>query len=1162
MTKINKIQINGFKSFANKTEILLGDKFNCVLGPNGSGKSNVLDAVCFVLGRLGSKSLRAEKSTNLIYNGGKKAKPAKQGEVHIFFDNKNKIFPVESEEVKISRIIKKSGQSKYKIDGKTRTRNEVLDLLGRARIDPNGFNIILQGDITRFCEMSPLERRKILEQISGIGIYEERKHKANLELEKVDKKLNDANIVLSERKQHLRELKKDRDYALRFKELKEKTSSNKATYLDMQIRKQTKESDKLNSQVKDFETKLGRTEENIAKFRQEIGDKKTELEEINKEIEKKGEKEQVELNQQSTDLRVNLEKQKNRMNTLKDEIAKIEQRKDQLMEDISENSGKIKELEKEKEKILEKRKAKDNELEEVEKKIEIFKKKNKIDQQAEIEKEMDSLEKDIEKEQENIQKIRAEQQELMREKDRTELQIENIDHQVSKVKEIEKEHKQQIGDLKDKKKKFKKTTLELNKYLEEDSHIAAKIASVRKQLAARQEEQAKLKARNIHALERASGDMALKKILERKKSVKGIHGTVAELGKVKSKYSRALEVAAGGRINSMIVENDKVAADCIKYLKEKKFGVVTFIPLNKIKSAEIRPDKKELAKKEGVHDLAINLVDFDKKYEKAFSYVFGDTLVVDDIETARQIGIGKARMVSLDGDLADHSGIMRGGFRVRKAGSFVEKDVVDNLDSLQKGIGELENNLELLQKEREGNEKKIQELRLEKHNLEGEVIKLEKTLHLDESDLDANKQKKEELQKNLNETKKKTEGVQAKIASTNKSLAELKIKKQQLRGKISELRDPNLVAELSAFEESRQKVRDEVGDLNNKLAQIRGQMELFSPEKSRTYEIIKQHEKEEKDFKEEIKELQKVIKEKEKALKEMDKKITKFHSAYKNLFSKRDKIQNESQARENRIDSLRDQSRKIEIEMNKLSLKRAEVNARLSGLQKEFENYKDAKILRGKSEEDLKKEIDKFEKMMATMTAVNMKALQIYEEVEREYNKLLEKKEILINERKKVEELMREIEGKKKDQFMVKFKQVNDHFQKFFQTLSSKGNAYLELENPEQPFEEGVNIKVRLTGQRYLDIKSLSGGEKTMTALAFIFAIQEHEPHSFYILDEVDAALDKHNSEKLAKLVREYADKAQYLMISHNDGVIAEADNLYGVSMDEHGVTKIVSLKI
>lgn len=1160
MTKINKVQINGFKSFATKTELLFGDKFNCVLGPNGSGKSNVLDAICFVLGRLGSKSLRAEKSTNLIYNGGKKAKPAKQGEVHIYFDNKSKVFPYEEEEIKVSRIIKKTGQSKYKINGKTRTRNEVLDVLGRARIDPNGFNIILQGDIVRFCEMSSMERRKILEQISGIGLYEEKKHKATLELEKVDKKINDAEIVLSERKQHLRELKKDRDYALRFKDLKDKINSNKATYLDIQIRRQTKDSESLNAQIKDSETKLKKIEENILDLRKEIGDKKTTLSETNKEIEEKGEREQVELNKQATEVRVELEKRKVRLNTVKDEIAKIKKKKDQLLEDISENTDQIKELEKEKEQVSIKKKTKEKELEEIEKKIEFFKKKNKVDEQADIEREIDATEKEIEKKEEEIQKIRLEQQDLLREKDRLEIQIENIDQQVKKVKEVEKENKQQIIDLKNKKERFKKATLELNKLLEEDSSLAAQVAQERRRLVQKQEDQAKLKARSIHVVERVSGDLALKKILERKKTSRGIYGTVAELGKVKSKYSMALEVAAGPRINSVVVEDDKVAADCIKFLKEKRFGVVTFIPLNKIKAPEMR--SLDLMKEKGVHGLALDLIDFDKKYQKAFSYVFGDTLVVDDIDTARQIGIGKARMVSLDGDLADQSGVMRGGFRSKRAGSFVEKDVVDDLDSLDKEIFNIENHVKLLETKREEQEKKIQNLRLEKLDLEGEVLKLEKTLHLDDSDLEASRNKKEDLQKALGEVKKRTDSINNQISEVNKELANFKIKKQNLRNKVSELRDPNLVAELSAFEESRQKVRDEVGDLSNKVAQIKGQITLFSPESSRTNEIIKQHDKEEAAFTEEVKQLQVLIKEKEKELKEMDKTLVRFHSAYKGLFSKRDKIQTEIQGRESRIDSLRDQSRRVEIDSNKVSLRRAEVNAKLSGLHKEYEHYKEAKILRGKSEEELKIEINKFEKMMATMTAVNMKALEIYDEVEREYTKLLDKKEILITEKKKVEELMTEIEGKKKEQFMVKFKEVNEHFQKFFLTLSRKGSAYLEIENPEKPFEEGINIRVRLQGQRYLDIKSLSGGEKTMTALAFIFAIQEHEPHSFYILDEVDAALDKHNSEKLAKLVREYADRAQYLIISHNDGVISEADNLYGVSMDEHGVSKVVSLKI
>ena len=244
-----------------------------------------------------------------------------------------------------------------------------------------------------------------------------------------------------------------------------------------------------------------------------------------------------------------------------------------------------------------------------------------------------------------------------------------------------------------------------------------------------------------------------------------------------------------------------------------------------------------------------------------------------------------------------------------------------------------------------------------------------------------------------------------------------------------------------------------------------------------------------------------------------------------------------------------------------MSLKNAEIKARMAGLEEEFVRYKEHAILKDKTVEECKKEIAKFEVMLGQMSAVNMKALEIYEEVEKQYNELVEKREGLLKEQTDVLTLMNEIETKKKDHFMKTFDHANENFQRIFVNLFSKGKAYLELENKDKPFEGGLAIKVKLTGNRFMDIKSLSGGEKTMTALSFIFAIQEYQPASFYILDEIDAALDKHNAQTLAKLIRDYVHKAQYIVISHNDAVISEADTLFGVSMKE-GVSKVTSLKI
>jgi len=243
MTKINKMVMKGFKSFGNRVELEFGNKFNCILGPNGAGKSNVLDALCFVLGKGSAKGLRAERAANLVYNGGKKKEPAKQGHVSIYFDNTKKVFPTEDDHVKLTRIVKKTGQSVYKINDETRTRTQILDLLAIANIDPDGYNIILQGDIVRLVEMSATERRLIIEDIAGISVYEEKKMKALKELDKVEDKLNEAEIILSERQTYLKELKKDRDQALKYKDVADKLKRSKATHVHIQVKNRNEKRD-------------------------------------------------------------------------------------------------------------------------------------------------------------------------------------------------------------------------------------------------------------------------------------------------------------------------------------------------------------------------------------------------------------------------------------------------------------------------------------------------------------------------------------------------------------------------------------------------------------------------------------------------------------------------------------------------------------------------------------------------------------------------------------------------------------------------------------------------------------------------------------------------------------------------------------------------------
>ncbi len=1163
MTKINKIILQGFKSFAKRTELLFGDQFNVVLGPNGSGKSNVGDALCFVLGRGSSKSLRAEKSANLIYNGGKTKTPAKYAEVSIFFDNEKKTFPIEEKEIKLTRLVKQNGNSIYRINNKKHTRQEVLDLLAHGRINPDGFNIILQGDIVQFIEMPPVERRKIIEEIAGISVYEEKKEKAVRELENVEQKIKDAELILNERKGHLHELKKERDHALKFKELRDKVNENKATYLKLQIDKKQQLLDDLQNKIDHAKEKLQQKEQEIAGYKKKNDDLRKEGERITKEIEEKGEREQVMLHREVEQLKVALATNKTRIENCQHEIAKVSTRKEQLAHDLKEMAERVKSLEEKKRLLAKQRMEKGQELAKIDASLAQFRTKHGIENATQIEKEIEEIDKKAEAYEKEIQDARQQQQHFLRRKDQIEYELKTLDARLEKVHQIEQEQGSQMTALKGKKELFKKTTVELNTCLAEDSSFATRLADSRKRLHDASEYHAKIRAQTAGMQERLAGELAIKKILELRQQKRGIYGLVSELGEVNSKYAAALEVADGNKITSIVVDDDKVAAECIKYLKENRLGIATFLPLNKMKPVKIDPETKACLTARGTHGLALDLVTFEPKFKQVFSYVFGNTLVVDDIDTARRIGVGRVKMVTLDGDLADISGAMKGGFRKKERTGlgFQQKELMKDLHDAEKEIAEMQNLTEVLERKRKENEERIITLRKTKAELEGEVISLEKSLHLESHDLETALGGKDALLGEMKKVDKDLQGVEERITAINRELALQKIKRQELRTRISQLHNPTLVAELKSFEETRAAVREAIITYDAEGKNIEEQIALSLPEREKILGIIKQHEKEVEHFQDESKKLAEKVQEDEKMLQRREEQAQAFYQKYKALFAEQQKIQNEMTSNDQKADEHRDYARKIEIEMNTHSLEHAQIKGEFAGLATEFEQYK-AVPRSDKPEHVLKQEIEKYERLVENLGSVNMRALEVYETIEKEYNALLDKKETLKTEKEAVVVLIAEIETKKTDIFMKSFDVLNTHFQQIFSTLSTKGEASLALEKPDHIFDEGVLIKVRLTGAKFLDIRGLSGGEKTLTALAFIFAIQEYQPHYFYVLDEVDAALDKHNSEKLAQLIRQYTQKAQYLVVSHNDALISEADYLYGVSMDEHGMSNVTSLRL
>ncbi len=1160
MTKINRMVFNGFKSFAKRTELVFGNNFNVVLGPNGSGKSNLIDGICFVLGRISSKSMRAEKLSYLIYNGGKTKKPANKAEVSIFFDNSSNIFPIAESIVKITRMVNQKGQSVYRINDERRTRMQVIETMSAAKINPDGYNIILQGDIIRFVEMSPEERREMIEDIAGIGIYEEKKKKALSELEKVEGRLKEAEILLAERKAYLRELKQDRDQALKYKEVHDKIKQSKATLLYLQIKRKNEQKAEIDGSAGEVREQIEKLQQEISSTKREIQEKKGEIKNIAEEIDRKGEREQVELHKSVEDLKVEIATKKNRITSCDAELQKIRQRKEQLQKDSEDMELRINELKAEKQDMEKQKKEKIREETGLLRSVEKLRQQNKVDDLADIELKIEEIDKETDKRQGELQQMVEQKQNLLREKDKLEVHIQNADDSIKKVKELEKESKAELESLNAGRNEFKNCVLELNKILNEDSGLAARLGEAKRNLARKEEEIARINAKKITIRERDSANNAVQAVLALKGKIDGIYDKVSELGSVNSQYAQALEVAAGPRINSIVVQNDEVAAECIKHLKKNKLGIATFLPLNKLKSETEKTDLKE---GKGVHGLAVDLVSYEPKFKKVFQYVFGNTLVVDSIDVSRRLGIGKHRMVSLDGDLAELSGAMHGGYRAKKPETgFMQQELTKELIDCEKQAAELQTLIAGIEARRKECEQRISELKNRKAELEAAMIKSEKMLHLEASSGEEAERVKGEFSKSIAKTGNELAELQLKIAEKSKEVALLKNNRQELRDKIGKLRSPALLAELNAFEQKRKELRDEIlrmeSEIKNSDTRIN---EIFAQEKEKIGKIIQQLGKEETEFENEKEGLKKLISERSVNLRETEEKAAEFYAQYKALFSKKDKTSEELQRAEERAIRKEEQIRVLEIRVNNSSIKTAEIAGELAALEEEFRQYADVQLLQNAAEETLKAEVSKFERSLALMGNVNLKALEIYDEVERQYNSLLQKKESLEGEKNDVMSMINEVELKKKDLFMETFSKVNQNFQKVFESISTKGAAYLMIENEQNPFEAGVRIKVRITGEKYLDIRGLSGGEKTLTALSLIFAIQEFEPASFYVLDEVDAALDKKNSEKLAQLIKKYSENAQYVVISHNDTVVSEADILYGVSMDEHGMSNMIGIK-
>jgi len=952
MTYIKKLVMQGFKSFSKKTEVPLENTLNVIIGPNGSGKSNISDALCFVLGRLSIKSMRASKAANLIHNGGKGGSPADLAMVELVMDNINGTFPISAQEVSISRTVKKNGSSVYRINGAAKTRQEVLELMAQAGIDPNGFNIIMQQEISKFIEMHHEERRQIVEQVAGISVYEDKKHKSLLELGRTDEKIKEVGTILHERASYLKNLNKERSEALNHEKLKKSIEKDKAALLFRKLEDKRKEGDHVNKSIDEKENSVSKIKANLQDTESKKEALSEEIKGINQHIESSSGIEQGKLQKQIAEDKVEVATLSVRLENFNQQLEEMDKRKEQLNKEIKQNTKDVEDV------------------------------KN-------------SLPKDVKK----MLSARTES-------------FSSIEEKKTKLDSLKTESANIENTIKNKKYHYSYLVQRIN-----DLH--SKIEELSKHV----------------PKERENVDDVLRKLTKHTK----------ELSELEGKKHTFLDSASGHKREIFLLEKLK------KDIKELDSCPVC-----------LRNVTKDHVSK--VHSNADSDI---KKLQKKLDDATKSHLNAED------------RILKL-------------------------KDITNSLR-------ETENKLKIVLI----NEKNLSEKVNERKKIEKErgvlVIELE-NLDKKNSNLDLEIKKYSNVEKIYSGVKDELREMTKKRDEREKLLLEITLKEKDIE---------------------------------------------------RMKHIIKKSVSEKEGLENNVGELEETIKLREKTLKENEQKEKKVYDKFQKLFKKRNDLQEKLSEIEKRFMDQKFKLNSIENEVNVLRVMKAKVDAEIETHDKEFEQFNQFDIESLKlrqSKVEIEARIKRNEDSIIRIGSVNMKALEVYDKVKDEYDKINVKVEQLESEKTQILNIIASIDRKKKVSFLKVFDEINKGFSENMLKLAGK-NAYMELENKQSPFEGGVDIVVKLGKGKYLDVNSLSGGERTMAALSLIFAIQEMRPYYFYIFDEIDAALDKRNSERLSGLLKTYIKNAQYIMITHNDSLISDSPVLFGVSMQE-GKSKVLSLKI
>ena len=1142
---ITELEIDNFKSFSKKTKIPFLPGFTVISGPNGSGKSNIIDSILFVLALSSARNLRAEKLTDLInLNSGRNT-----AEVAIEF----------SDGTKIRRRIKRTGNGYYSynyLNDRVCKQADIVEYLAKHGIKPHGYNVVMQGDVTRIMEMSDNERRKIIDEIAGVAEFDAKKDQALRELDVVRERIEREELLLIELQKRVNELKRERTHALEYQKWQKELEFYKTCRSAAKLHDQEKELATLLRVSEEQKIALSRIEADRSLEENELSYYRADIRDLDEEIKKKSGSDYLKLIAE-------LEEAKGAIKVAEQSIVRLKKEKETNLEAVNrvyqdtkraearvtECTDQIRTLSIDRTNMAMEVATAKAQLEKVENEI----RQHSEDTEGAREKLFALLQKAEEKK--GVRSALLHEQDMLIEKSR--MRTSELERLTGLLKQLDEEYAAKQAQMTDSDKNVAGLDAEKKALDRTLSELESELFAQRSTLEhvhteMRDAEQDAIRLEAAMQARGESGGRAIEAVC----AMEGVHGTIMGLGKASPEYATALNVAAGQKLQYVVCDNDRVASDAIQFLKNEKLGRVTFLPLNKLKPPALPPVKEP-----GVIDYAVNLVEYDPKYDRAFAVALGATVIVDTLERARKL-IGKYRMVTLDGELLERSGAMTGGSAkkpVKGFGAAVDDEIIRiraRLAELSEEASGIEASVKRLTAEVDGR-------RATRNEIEQKQARFGMFSEEFSRRFEAITVEKQTIEQAIARQQGETDGATAEVAALEAKLDATTAEINAVNAEIEEIKkrldDTSIPALTEQMEKKRREIEELERRLRNKEADINDATRERSHFNARIAELGEERARQEERNRQvdaEVAAANEQIAAAKTQIVSIEERQKEFSGAIEELNAKRNEVSAHIAASEQKL-------LKFDTEREKIKVQADAVSDRAATLGVEIETLRQVvgEVTTDLTLSEIEGKIADADGALRKIGAVNMLAIEEYEKVQRQVDERTERKETLSSERTNIIDRIQKYEQMKFEAFMTAFKAIDANFREIFARLTS-GSGHLVLENEEDPFAGGLTFAVQPRDKKVHLLNSLSGGEKSLTTLAFIFSIQQHIPAPFYAFDEVDMSLDGSNVDRIATMIKELAPSSQFVIVSLRKPMITEAERIMGVTIRPDKSTLVTGVKV